>query len=136
MARLKWWMRIVGGFYLLMFTAAAVLRLPIRSLGPPDTLARAASGDATARLLVDTWVTLGLEFAALGVALLIASRVAEQARALAWTVIGIEAVRALVTDVYMITRGHDLTPQLVWIGIHSAIIATGVLALRKADPAA
>ena len=40
---LKWWMRIVGVFYLLLFVAAAVIRLPIQILGPEGTLALNAS---------------------------------------------------------------------------------------------
>ena len=66
MSAAKLWLRCVGAFYLLMFVVAALVRLPIRVLGPEGTLERAATGDPTARLLVDTWTTLGLEFAAVG----------------------------------------------------------------------
>ena len=103
----KWWMRSVGAVYLLMFVMAAVIRLPIRTLGPAGVLDRAAAGDPTARLLVDTWVTLGLEFVAVGVALLIAANFAVRAAPLVGAILGVEVVRGIGTDVYMIARGYQ-----------------------------
>lgn len=34
MTRLKWWMRIVGVFYLLQFVMMTFVRAPIRAFGP------------------------------------------------------------------------------------------------------
>ena len=132
MTRLKWWMRIVGVFYLLQFVMNAFVRAPIRSVGPEGALARASAGDPTARFLVDTWVTFGLEVGAIGAALLTASRVPDQAKALVWTVIGIELARGIVDDIYMIARGYDLTAYVIWIVIHTVVIVTGLLSLRSA----
>jgi len=128
---MKWWLRGVGAVYLLMFVMAAVIRLPIRALGPAGVLDRAAAGDPTASLLVDTWVTLGLEFAGVGVALLIAANFAVQAAPLVWTILGIELVRGIGTDVYMLARGYDSTPHVVWIAVHAIILATGIRCLRR-----
>src|SRR5260221_5602429 len=90
MTRLRWWMRVVGALYVFVFVASAILRLPIRSEGPEGLLDRASAGDATARFVVDVWGTFGLYLGAVGVALLIASRVPHHARALAGAVLGIE----------------------------------------------
>jgi hypothetical protein len=99
-------------------------------LGPQGTLERAAAGDPTARLLVDTWTTLGLEFAALGGSLLLASRAPARARALIWAVLAIELVRGIGTDLYMMARGYRPAEQLAWIVAHLVIIATGLRVLR------
>jgi hypothetical protein len=128
----KWWMRIVGGFYLLQFIPMALLRAPIRALGPKDALARNAGGDPLAMFLVDTWVTFGLEVGAIGLATLIASRDRDQSRALIWTIIGIELSRGIVADIYMIGRRGVLPVLAVWMVIHTVIIVTGLLSLRKA----
>jgi hypothetical protein len=128
---LRWWLRVVGALYLVMFAAAAVLRLPVRVMSPADTLHRAAAGDPTARLLVDTWLTLGLEFFVVGAALLVASRTPDRARALVWTVLGLEAVRGIGTATYMIARGYEALPHVVWIVIHATVIITGLASLRR-----
>lgn len=129
---LVWWLRVVGSFYLLLFVMAAVVKLPLRTFAPPGTLALAASGDPVARYLVDTWVMFGLELGVIGVAMLVGSRMVSRARLLAWTVIGLELVRGIVDDVYMLARGYEPGGFVAWIVIHSAIILSGYLALRAA----
>jgi len=132
MTRLTWWIRIVGAFYLLQFVMMAFVRAPISAVAPEGTLAQASAGNPLARFLVDTWITFGLEVGAIGAALLIASRIPEQAKVLVWTVIGIELVRGIVNDLYMIARGYDLTVYMIWIAIHTVVIVTGLLFLRGA----
>ena len=125
----KWWMRAVGLFYLLVFVMAAFVKAPIREEGPAGVLDLAARGDPMARFVVDTWVTLGLELGAVGVALLVASRVPDRALALIWTVCGME-LAGIAADVYKIARGYDLRAPITWMVLHTAIIATGLWALR------
>jgi len=129
---LRWWMRVVGAIYLFLFVAAAFLKLPIRAEGPPDVLARASAGDPTANFVVDTWVTLGVWFAVLGTALLIASRIPGQARVLVWTIIGWEG-GGIAIDIYKIARGYDLAGPVTWIVIHTSIILVGLFLLRRAQ---
>ena len=131
----KRWLQAVGALYLLNFVMITFVRAPIASLGPEGALAQAAAGEPMARFLVDTWTLFGLEVGAVGVALLIASRVPDQARALMWTVIAIEASRGIIADLYMIVRGNDATVLGVWIVIHAAVIATGLLCLRRTGEA-
>ena len=132
MNKLRWWMRIVGAFYMLQFVMVALVRAPIKAQAPPETLARAAAGDPLARFLIDTWVTFGLEMLGIGVGLLIASRRVAEARPLVWTVIAIELSRGIAADVYMLVRGQDPAVPVVWMGIHSVVIATAIWCLRKA----
>ena len=132
MTQLKWWLRIVGGVYVLNAVMMGVVRAPIASAGPEGALARAAAGDPTARFLVDTWVGFGLEVAAVGIALLLASRVPASARALAWAVIGIEIARGIVYDLYMLAQGYSFNVYGPWLLVHTVIIITGVISLRKA----
>jgi hypothetical protein len=87
---MAWWMRIVGGLYVFLFVAAALLRLPISEEGPEGTLARVAAGDPWPGSSADTWVTLGLEFGAVGATLLIASRAPARTRAIIWPVLAME----------------------------------------------
>src|SRR6266550_4556677 len=126
----KWWMRIVGLFYLLVFVMAAFVKAPIREEGPAGALYLAARGDPMARFVVDTWVTLGLELGAVGVALLVASRAADRGRALIWTV-GAMELAGIAADIYKIVRGYDLRAPLTWMVVHSVIVATGLWALRE-----
>ena len=79
MLSLQLWMRIAGSLYLIM-CAAALTGTPIRAEGPSGVMERAAAGDATARFLVNTWITLGLLLGVLGAALWYFSAAAEQAR--------------------------------------------------------
>ena len=124
------WMQVVGAFYVLQFVMMAIVRAPIRTFGPDGTLAQADAGDALAGFVVDTWTIFGLEVLAVGLTLLIATRRTELARGAIWTVLAIEVCRGLVADSYMVARGINVTGYLVWIVIHSAVIATGLLALR------
>jgi hypothetical protein len=130
------WLRIVGAFYVLQFVMMVVVRAPIQSIGPERTLELAAAGDAMARMVVDTWITFGLEVLAIGLALLLASRVPEKAEPLVWAVIAIEILRGIVDDVYMLWRGYDSVVFVVWIVIHSIVIASAILVLRRVRPGA
>ena len=131
MKQLTWWMRIVGTFYVFLFVAAAFLRLPIQAEGPEGVLALAASGDTLARFVVDTWVVLGLVLGTIGFALLVASRIPMKSTALVWMVIGNELFWGIGSDLYKLARGYPLDVSGPWILIHTLIILSGLLALRK-----
>ena len=125
-------MRAIGAIYVLQFVMMVIVRAPIRAVGPDGTLELAATGDPLASFLVDTWVTLGLVMAAVGAALLIGSGTPDRARALIWTVLGIELTGGIINDVYMIQHGYSVTVYAVWIVLHTAIIVAGLIFLRDA----
>jgi hypothetical protein len=134
MTKLRWWMRLMGALYVFVFFAAAVLRLPIRAEGPAGILERAEAHDLTAIFILDTWTTFGLFMLAVGVGLLRFSRAPHAARALVWTVMGLE-LSGLVTDISKLSHGSVLAPPIVWMAIHTAAIVTGYLFLRSASRA-
>jgi len=101
---LRWWLRGVGSLYLAMFVIAVVARLPIREMGPPGVLDDAAAGDAP-----------------------------ERARPLVWAVVAIEAVRGIGADVYMLARGYEAAPQVIWIAVHLVVIGTALRCLRSPE---
>jgi hypothetical protein len=47
-----------------------------------------------------------------------------------WTLLAIELGRGIILDLYMIGRGNHVAGYLVWIAIHTVVIATGLWALR------
>ena len=131
MTLLTWWMRIVGALYVFLSVASSILKIPIEAEGPPGILAAAAGGDPTARFVVETWFTFGLYLGAIGLGLLVASRAPQRARALVVTVIGVE-LAGIVADVHKIANGYPASVSGTWILIHAVLIATGVMALRRA----
>ena len=130
MTQMKWWMRAVGALYLFMFIAAAVLRIPIEVEGPPGVLGLAAAGDPVARFVVDTWVTFGIYIGAVGAAVLVASWAPAQAVPLVWTIVAME-LGGILVDIYKVGRGYAPTAPVVWMVIHSVVIVTGLLSLRR-----
>lgn len=131
MNSMKWWMRIVGSFYLLLFVVGAIIKLPVT-----QTLAQGGvelqPANLAHRFLVDTWVMFGLELGVIGAALWVASAKPYQNRILLWTVLGLELVRGIVDDIYMLARGYETAFYVGWIVIHSLIIASGLWTLRRA----
>ncbi len=83
--------------------------------------------------LADTWVMFTLEVAVIGVMLWVASSNPYQNRILVYTLFGIEIVRGIVDDIYMLTRGYEPGLYIGWIVLHSIIILTGWWALRRAQ---
>jgi hypothetical protein len=69
------------------------------------------------------------------VLLLLYSRTPRAAAPLVWAVIGIEVARGIVYDAYMLAQGYALAVYAPWIVIHSIVITTGVLVLRRSGDA-
>jgi hypothetical protein len=130
--RLRRWMQIVGGFYLLQFVMLVIARAPIRTFGPEGTLDRADAGDELAEFVVDTWTFFGLEILAVGVVLLLATRRPQLAPGAIYTVLAIEVSRGIVADLYQVARGVHVAGYLVWIAIHSTVLLTGFFCKRDA----
>ena len=132
MKRLRWWMRVVGTFYLLLFVLGAIIKLPVE-----QTLAQAGvlmdQTNLAHRFLVDTWVMFALELGVIGAALWFFSDRPYESRALIWTVLGLELIRGIVDDIYMLIRGYDPAFYIGWIVLHTIIILTGLWSLRSAS---
>ena len=129
--RLRRWMRAVGAFYLLLsvFNTPWIIeqRLPSQypNLGVPV-------GSNAAQAVIDTWFMFGLDLLVIGLALLYFSRNPLRHVALVWTVMGLEFVRGVLDDIYLITvRGETPLAYAIWIPIHLTVIATGIWALQQ-----
>jgi hypothetical protein len=127
----KLWMRVVGAFYLLVFVIAGIIKIPVRTLAPEGTLDLAAAGDLMAKLLSVSWVTIGIDYAALGIGLFLGSRRPEKAESLIQAILTFELVRGIGIASYMITQGYDPLPQIFFIILHTAVIVTGIIVLRN-----
>lgn len=129
---LRRWMRIVGGFYVLLglFNTPPVIaaRFPMQY---PDL--GVAVDSSPAQALIDVWFMFGLEVAVIGVALLVAARDPARHLALVWTVLALEVVRGIADDLYLLARGYEVAPYVIWIVVHTAIIVTGLVVLRHAE---
>ena len=131
MVSVTWWMRIVGVLYLFVAVVSIGPRIPIKAEGPEGVLERAASGDAIARFVLDTWTMFGLYMGAVGISLLVASRHSASSSSLVWMVMTLELVGGIGIDVYKLTRGYRRAPSIAWIVVHSAVILTGLLAVGQ-----
>lgn len=131
MTPLKWWMRTVGAFYLLLsifnlpFVVEARLPMQYPNLGVP-------LGSSAAQALVDMWFMFGLELGVVGAALIYFSRSPVRHLALVWTVIALEVVRGILDDLYLIARGHDAVFYGGFAVVHLIIILTGIAFARGA----
>lgn len=127
---LQLWMRFVGGWYLLMaaFNTPPVIEA---RFGMQYEHLNLAVESAPAQALLDVWFMFGLEVGVIGAALVYFSRDPGRHVALVWTVIGLEAVRGIVDDLYLIGRGYDPILYIGWIVIHLVVILTGLAALKR-----
>ncbi|HNB51470.1 MAG TPA: BphX family protein [Anaerolineales bacterium] len=132
MNKTKWWLRIVGAFYMLLtamniwalfFGGAQILI---------DTLPAPMNTDPLAvRAFSDAWMVFVFELGALGGMLLYASHDPAKSRILVLTILWAEVFRGIVADAIWITRGYAVSSYIGFIVIHLIIIVTGVLFLRQ-----
>ncbi len=130
MNKLKWWLRIVGGWYLLIGLAGLVLPVfnpEMYAAGLPpaqagDELAVAASMDMNFVVM--------LVFLVLGTMMQIASRDPARARFFIWAMVWLEFFAYAVVNAIWIYRGWpNTTPILI---LHLLFGATGFMFLRQA----
>lgn len=132
MNKLKWWFRVVGGFYLLL-TAMNLYGLFLGGAQMyTDILPAPMNADPLAvQAFADAWLVFVFEFGVLGAMALAASRDPAKNRIMAWVIIWAEVFRGVVADLIWIARGYS-TSYYAFIAIHLVIIATGVMFLRQA----
>jgi hypothetical protein len=132
MNRLKWWFRLVGGFYVLLgigfFPPLNELRLPLM------ISIDVAKDTVIYTSLIDWMFAFGLDMLFIGGFLLYASRKPARHFNLAWFIVWYEGLRGVVGDLFFITRGIYSTAFFIgFIIVHLIISGTGVLFIRQAQ---
>lgn len=133
MNKLKWWFRIVGGFYLLLalMNMYFVLFNP-GSIGDMVVFPFPTTND-TSMAFVDGWSPFAFEILGIATFMLWASFNPRRYLGMVWLLVWLEFLHGVLDDIYLIARGYDTVGYLVFIVIHLIIIITGVLFVRQAE---
>jgi len=129
MAKTKWWLRIVGGFYLLLVTGSLwVLFINPRLFGDMFPY---STDDTTVRAFSDAWLIFVLEMLVLGIIMLYASRKPERNGILVVTIAALELIRGAGGDLLWMTRGFPTANYIPFMIVHLIIAVSGILFLRQ-----
>jgi hypothetical protein len=133
MDRLRLWMRLVGGFFILigLFNTPPVIAARMTTHYPTLGL---DPGHVALAIITDLWFMFGLETAVIGLMLIAGSVNPLGNKILVQTVLILELTRGILVDIYWIGRGYSESIFYIgWIVIHLVIIVTGWYALRRAE---
>jgi hypothetical protein len=129
MTKTTWWLRLVGGFYLLLaLTSLRVLFFDPQMFGAMNPFA----ADAQAlRAFADAWLIFVLEMGVLGVIMLYYAGDSANNRILVLTVSILELVRGAGGDLLWMTRGWPTANYIPFMIVHLIIAGTGLFFLRR-----
>ena len=129
MTKTKWWLRVVGGFYLLLVLGSFwVLFVNPRLFG--DMFPYSADVSAV-RAFSDAWLIFVLEMLVLGVIMLYASRQPERNGSLVITVAALELIRGAGGDLLWMLRGFPTANYIPFLIVHVIIAWTGLWLWRQ-----
>jgi hypothetical protein len=130
---LAWWFRVVGIVYVVL----GVTFVPAINAGRIELLVPGFDGGAiAARGLVDYLFMFGLEELVLGSFLVVASFRPRWWEPLVWLLVALSAIRGIGHDAYMIASGYSVLTNTAFAIFHLALIATGLVLLRRFRAAA
>ncbi|HEX9387569.1 MAG TPA: hypothetical protein VF918_14700 [Anaerolineales bacterium] len=126
---MKWWLRVVGGFYLLLVAGSfLVLFINPRLFG--DMFPYSANETAM-RAFSDAWLIFVLEMLLLGIIMLYASRKLERNGILVLSIAILELVRGAGGDLLWMARGFPTTNYIPFMIVHIIIAVTGIFSFRR-----
>lgn len=129
MIKTKWWLRVVGGFYLLLGGSSLwVLFVNPETFG--DMFPFSADNSAI-RAFSDAWLIFVLEMVVLGGIMLYASREPARNSVLVLTVAILELIRGAGGDILWMSRGWPLANYIPFMVVHLIIAGSGILFLRQ-----
>ena len=129
MTKTTWWLRIVGGFYLLLaLTSLRILFVDPQMFGAMNPYTADAN---TLRAFGDAWLIFVLEMGVLGVIMLYYARDSAYNRILVLTVALLELVRGAGGDLLWMTRGFPAPNYIPFMIVHLIIAGTGLFFLRR-----
>jgi hypothetical protein len=129
MKKLTWWFRVTGIVYIIL-GLSWLPGLDALSFGTKIENFDAPVGGSAYEGFLDWMMTFGLELLVMGVFLIIAAQKPAKYLPFVWLVVGLETVRGIADDVYMIIHGYSVASNVAFIVLHAAIIVTGVLFAR------
>lgn len=132
MNKLKWWFRIVGGFYTLLGAMNVYFVLFGGGTMFRDTIPFPVD-DFGVQAFVDGWSPFAFEVLGIGTFLLWASRDPLKYLGAVWLLVWLELLHGVLDDIYLIVRGYDAVGYIAFIVVHLIIIAAGVWAARAAE---
>jgi len=129
MTKTTWWLRLVGGSYVLLALASLrVLFVDPQMFGAMNPYA----ADAQAlRAFGDAWLIFVLEMGVLGVIMLYYARDSAHNRVLVLTVSILELVRGAGGDLLWMLRGWPTANYIPFMIVHLIIAGTGLFFLRR-----
>jgi len=129
MTKTKWWLRAVGGFYLLLVAGSFwVMFINPRLFGDMFPY---STDPIAARAFSDAWLIFVLEMLVLGIIMLYASRQPERNGILVVTVAILELIRGAGGDLLWMTRGFPTANYIPFMIVHIVIGFTGIFFLRQ-----
>jgi hypothetical protein len=129
MAKTKWWLRIVGAFYLILaLTSLRVLFVDPQMFG---TMNPFATNAAALKAFADAWLIFVLEMGVLGAIMLYAAGQPARNTILVLAVSLLELVRGAGGDLLWIFRGWPIAYYIPFMIVHLIIAGTGLLFLRQ-----
>ena len=129
MNKTMWWLRIVGGFYLLLaLTSLRVLFVDPQMFG---TMFPFSAEPRAVRAFSDAWLIFVLEMGVLGAIMLYYARDSAHNRILVLTVSILELIRGAGGDLLWMLRGWPTANYIPFMIVHLLIAGTGLFFLRQ-----
>ena len=125
----KWWLRIVGVFYLLL----ALMSLWVLFINPQlfGAMNPFAADTHALRAFADAWLIFVLEMGVLGVVMLYYARASSQNRILVLTISILELIRGAGGDLLWMSRGWPTANYIPFMILHLIIAGTGFYFLKQ-----
>ena len=129
MTKTTWWLRLVGGFYLLLaLTSLRVLFVDPQMFGAMNPFAADASA---LRAFADAWLIFVLEMGVLGAIMLYYARDSSDNRILVLTISILELIRGAGGDLLWMLRGWPTANYIPFMIVHLIIAGTGLFFLKQ-----
>jgi len=123
MSKTKWWLRTVGGFYLLLTLGS----LWVVFINPQlfGAMFPFSANDLSLRAFSDAWLIFVLEMGVLGAIMLYYASDSSSNRILVLTISMLELIRGAGSDLLWMSRGWPTTNYIPFMILHLIIAGTG-----------
>lgn len=129
MTKTMWWLRLVGGFYLLLaLTSLRVLFVDPQMFGEMNPY---AANELALKAFADAWLIFVLEMGTLGAIMLYYAREPAHNRVLVLAVSILELIRGAGGDLLWMSRGWPTENYIPFMIVHFIIAGTGLIFLRQ-----